>query len=1655
MAYNKLQALRDNCAAIEVVFNNGHKGFNGEDMDTLRKYSGFGGIKEVMFWQDYKTIKDVDRDVRNLGVDMAHMLSRLYYTVLEAVGRDEDKAYDIMSSISASVLNAFYTPAEVVDAVKGALKHTFGVFGIEAASFLEPSAGIGGFLPAAPEGCRTVAFEIDCLTAKILSALHPETEVYNKGFETINNVMEERVAFDVTASNIPFSRFGVHDAVFEKGDAVHKKSLEKIHRYFFVKALEQLEDGGVLAFVTSRGIADTAECDYLRQWLMEKGNLLAAVRLPDNLFMSGSGVEVGSDLIVVQRDTKKAWMTTSERQFTETKDKCLTVDGRSEMVHNVNTLLSQTRHAVFTHRRLDTNQYGKMVCLYYWRDGMDKLQYELENRLSRDMERNFIQSAWEYGHDEERKQREREKAEANAEALRRGREAHARKVEEMRPYYEEMMKTFNTLQSNERRDKREYPFERESLNDKYDEIVKKFGTLHQCESIIKNYSEYQLALSLERKEGKQWVKADVFDHPTAFHVVSGGEIATPMEALAMSLNEYGKVNMSYMEKLTGMSEEDVYAGLKNEIYLYPSKVTFGTPFPEWMHKSVVLNGNMYEKREELISYLASGGFSDFEREALKDTEAAIVAATPAHVEFDEIDIQMGARWLPDSYYGKFMQWLFQCQPAKIEYVPSADMYSVSWPSDYYACLGWTSGPYATDGYTGFKNFQFALEDKCPEIKMKKRIQNDDGTVTEVKVRDEAAIRRVQEKITLIRDKFDEWIHSPLMSDDDRRKIADIYNRMMNGSIRANFDGSMQTFPGLDFESLGIADLYQCQKDFIWMVKQLGFGIGWYEVGVGKTLMMICGSYEMHRLGLCHKPLIIGLKANIGQIAETYRKAYPNARILYPGKNDFTAVKRKQLFEQIANNDWDCVIMTHDQFKRIPQNSEVMKDIFRSELKDLEEATRLANESGDLNRDVMRGLEERKKSLINQLAKIEEKLQKQEQDVLDFQALGFDMIFVDEYHKWKNLGFTTHYKRVAGLGKTDGNDMTWQMLAAIRTIQKRTGKDGGAVFLSGTVVVNALTELYVAFKYLIPKKLAAMKMHCFDAWAANFAKKSIDYDLNLHAEIQQKERFRSYLNIPELSAMLRQITDFRTAEMVNIDRPKANVIEDFADPTEEQQILLDRLKQFATTGNWDCMEPVEKECPKNADTASGLIATNLARDISLDARLLGNNLFNDDPMNKVSRCAANVARYYKKFDAHKGTQFVFCDVSKMKDDGSWSLYADLLDKLVYKHGIPEKEIAIIHDYESEKSRLQLFDDLNAGRVRVVIGTTEKLGTGVNAQRRAVAVHHLDIPWRPADLEQRNGRAVRTGNEVKLWGNNTVDIIIYGTNRTLDAYKFKLLQNKAFFIKQINSGSIGSRHFDEDTMTEDSGIPYAELVAQLSGNQDLLVKAKLDGKIAQLESSKRNHKIAVIKAENKIKENNTDIEKLQKVIALQKKDLAYMEGYLSKHKEETGLNIIGSKDGSVEEVARQLRKYKTEVHVAPGLVVGHIYGLEIRMTSVLSASGNELESNCFQVVGPSGIKYSVQRYGSLGVSLEENYHAFDNLLTAIQTRIADNETGIRVREADNKVCKVTLDTPWSHEAEYERLLAEQKEVSARVQADLDAKEEAKQLAAAKAKAEAESK
>ena len=674
---------------------------------------------------------------------------------------------------------------------------------------------------------------------------------------------------------------------------------------------------------------------------------------------------------------------------------------------------------------------------------------------------------------------------------------------------------------------------------------------------------------------------------------------------------------------------------------------------------------------------------------------------------------MGERWVDTKLYADFASDLFGVG-ADVMYFDVNDTYLIRLQG--YSPVAYNT--YSVRNYNGEDLFVHALHDTVPEIT---REEYRDGS--KVRVPDEEAMQEAAAKIQEIRERFNQWLdNEPL---EVRDELVRTYNERFNCYVRPHYDGSAQTFPGLSFEQFPYKELYPSQKDAIWMIKQNGGGICWHEVGTGKTMIMCVAAYEMKRLGLVQKPLIIGLKANVHEIADTFRKAYPTAKVLYPGKEDFTPANRKEVFSKIKNNNWDCIILTHDQFSKIPQSEETMYDIFSEELADVEHSLEVLEQSTMRYRSgrMQKGLETRKQNLKAKLAELQMKIDRRKDDTVDFRSMGIDHIFVDECHCYKNLMFQTRHTRVAGIGNAQGSQRAMNLLFAIRDIQRRTGKDLGATFLSGTVVVNALTELYVMFKYLRPRELKRQQVSCFDAWAAIFTKKAADYELNVTGTIKRKERFRTYIKVPELAMFLREITDYRTADMINLDVPDKNVRFLSHAPTIQQEEIIGRLVAFAHSGQWEDLG-LDIPQPDNLDKAKMLVATNVARKMSLDMRLLGDK-FTDDPNNKASICARTIYDYYVRSTANRGTQFVFSDLSTYKPN-EWNIYSDIKDKLVAM-GIPTDEIQFIQCAKTERARKKLFADMNSGRVRVLFGSTSMLGTGVNAQERAVAVHHLEIPW----------------------------------------------------------------------------------------------------------------------------------------------------------------------------------------------------------------------------------------------------------------------------------------------------------------------------------------
>ena len=1769
MTYHKKEALQANLDAVRTLLalENTRRAPSESDRATLRRYNGFGGLKCVLLPAEAPA--DIDRwprDERNL-----FPLVRELREIINQ-GASGSDATRLWNGIKSSVLTSFYTDERIVGTIAAGL----GMSGLPLRRMLDPSAGMGVFSRALTgEQTDVVSFEKDLVTGRILRLLtadNPRQTVRIEGFEEIE--AREAGRFDLVASNIPFGNFAIYDRAYSKGkDAAKREATRAIHNYFFVKGLDCLREGGLLAFITSRGVADSPTNAPIREHLMEHSRLVSALRLPDGMFSENAGTEVGSDLLILQKETGKGVQNELEQLFTQS----VSIESGGESFTE-NALFAEGNHAVATTYRIGTDAYGKPAPVYIHTGGIEGIARDLEARISADMAARFDQKIYRSGlseaveleastlapegvpvltlhrqyeapvptnsqpdmeppremngqtvyfdeehhpvTDRERQAEaetslfapeaytdwQRDVARVNREiaekpqrrsrsaagstprrtARRTGKATPSDKhqlsfldllskseapppapVPEVRrtfdvsprPFlsqpdshlrdgsivvqggqigylsnlnlsptfhpmdlplsrisrlkaYVEIRESYHRLYDYEANNHLADPEEREKLNRLYDDFVRRWGHLNLKANadLLKMDATGAEMLFLERSEGGRYIKADIFDHPTAF-ALTESVAADPSEALCASLNKFGTVELPYMTSLLpDMEESDILAALEGRIFFNPLADAYEIA-------DRFISGNVIEKAERIDAWLLDHPG----HEAAAQSLAALRAAIPTPIPFADLDFNLGERWIPAKVYARFASDLFGTDVC-VSYLPEMDEYILSCDQKNQAI--WHT--YAVQGefkrYDGLHLLKHALHNTVPDITKSKEITDPKtGEKATIKVRDGRTIQMADTKIEEIRQAFVSWLgRTP---ETFKQQLADRYNRLFNCFVRPDFDGSHQTFPGLDLKGLSFPDLYPSQKDAVWMLKTNGGGICDHEVGGGKTVIMCTAAYEMKRLGLANKPMIIGLKANVFDIADTFRKAYPNARILYPGKEDFTVKNRARIFSDIKNNDWDCVILTHDQFGAIPQSAEIQEAIMQKELDSVQENLDVLRKQGrEISRSALKGLEQRKLALTAKLRDIRDTIAERKDDVVDFKMMGIDHLFVDESHQFKNLMFNTRHDRVSGLGNPNGSQRALNLLFAIRTIQERTGKDLGATFLSGTTISNSLTELYLLFKYLRPRALEKQGIGSFDAWAAVFAKKSGDYEFSVTNEIIRKERFRTFIKLPELSAFYGEICDFRTAKDIGIDRPEKREILHHIPPTPEQEAFIGKLMEFAKTGDATILDRAplsEKE-----EKAKMLIATDLARKMSLDMRMIDPMKYADHIDNKASHCAKLLSEYYRKYDEQKGTQFVFSDLGTYKP-GEWNVYSEIKRKLVEDYGIPSSEIRFIQECKNEKAKKAMVEAVNRGDIRIVFGSTSMLGTGVNAQQRAVAVHHLDIAWRPSDLEQRNGRAVRKGNEVaKQFAGNKVDVIIYAVERSLDSYKFNLLHNKQLFINQLKTNTLGSRSIDEGSMDEDSGMNFSEYVAVLSGNTDLLEKAKLEKKIVTLESERKGF----------LKERDTAAAKLEEIkgsiafhsdkIREARADRAHFESQLQRDADGVPVNklsVKGVPDGAdVKVLAARLQeiaeKARTEGEYNK---IGEIYGFPVMVKTESTAKDLfDCSVNRFFVQGRSGILYTYNN-GRLAADPKLACQNFLNALERIPRVIETHERELAKTKEQIPVFEAAASGVWRKEDELRTL------------------------------------
>ena len=1165
---------------------------------------------------------------------------------------------------------------------------------------------------------------------------------------------------------------------------------------------------------------------------------------------------------------------------------------------------------------------------------------------------------------------------------------------------------------------------RESLNVYYDAFFIRFGNLNAKQNVkfILMDASGRDMLSLERVENGHFTKSDIFDHPVSFSLDEVSHVDSPEEALTASLNKFGRIDLPYMTELSDMPELELTEALKGRIYYNP--LIDGYEIADRF-----IAGNVIEKAERIEEWLKENPDHAIVRESLE----ALKASIPEPIAFEDLDFNFGERWIPTGVYSAYMSHLFNTQ-VSIVYSDSMDEYSAKCSMKTMAI----TDEYMVKGYyrhyDGMSLLKHALHNTCPDM-MKSIGEDEHGN--DIKVRDSEGIQLANAKIDEIRNGFTEWLEE--QSDSFKERLTTMYNRKFNCFVRPKYDGSHQTFPGLDLKALGgkygVKSVYPSQKDCVWMLLQNGGGICDHAVGTGKTLIMCMAAHEMKRLGMAHKPMIIGLKANVAEIAATYQTAYPHARILYASEKDFSTKNRVSFFNNIKNNDYDCVIMSHDQFGKIPQSPELQRQILQAELDTVEENLEVIRTQGkDVSRGMLKGLEKRKQNLEVKLQKIAYSIEQRTDDVVDFRMMGIDHLFVDESHQFKNLMFNTRHDRVAGLGNSEGSQKALNMLFAIRTIQERTGRDLGATFLSGTTISNSLTELYLLFKYLRPKELERQDIRCFDAWAAIFAKKTTDFEFNVTNNIVQKERFRYFIKVPELAAFYNEITDYRTAEAVGVDRPQKNEILHNIPPTPEQEDFIQKLMEFAKTGDATILGRLPLS--ETEEKAKMLIATDYARKMALDMRMIDPTC-EDHPDNKASHCAKMIADYYKRYDNHKGTQFVFSDLGTYRP-GEWNVYSEIKRKLIEDYGIPSSEIRFIQECKNERARKAVIAAMNEGSVRVLFGSTSMLGTGVNAQKRCVAIHHLDTPWRPSDLAQRDGRGVRAGNEIaKLYADNKVDVIIYAVEKSLDSYKFNLLHCKQTFISQLKSGALGARTIDEGAMDEKSGMNFSEYMAILSGNTDLLDKAKLEKKIASLEGERKSFNKGKRDSETKLQSKTSELGNNKASLKGMTEDYGKFMGKAKKDKDGNILNLItldGVESTNLEVIGKHLQML-AEKETTGGQYkrIGEIYGFPVKIVSETSfENGLPFVDNRFFVEGNYKYQYN---YGHIAKS--DPIAAANNFLNALQkipSYIEQYDSRCKALEKEIPQLEEIAGKTWKKEEELKGLKAELAALDRKIQLEL---------------------
>ena len=1667
-SFNQSKKYDDNIAAIEVVIDalKNKRKVTPAEKEILSKYVGFGGLKDILYSPDNesswtKTNSRYREQVRKI-IELSKEVDSL-------TGKDTT-----LSDIRGSILNAHYTSSTVIRAMYDGLTK----LGFKGGRVLEPSAGIGNFISYMPKHIQknssVTAVELDNLTGNILRLIHDEADTRISG---IQDVAMPDNSQDLVISNIPFGNYRIYDKAF-KGEK--EKFLNRIHNYFFIKALDKAREGGIVALVTSKGVLDSPGNQDVREYINSHANFLGAVRLPNTTFKNVANTEVVTDIIFLQKNTQSK--TNNEDFISIEKVEAVHKDGEIQEV-GINNYFSK-----HPNNMLGEIEAGGLYSRddYTLKDNgtSENLNKIIKDLLPKDIFKPVESGAGLQANDITRTILEVKQGNIffNDGKLYRNQEGQAEEIKINEPQaklesYISLRDTLMDLIYSEYIGKSDSEVEslRNDLNKQYDAFTKKYGKLEKSlPKIARQDADGYNVLSLEN-EGK---KADIFSKRTIAPISTNNRAENIDEAIIMSLYENASIDIERIAELLNLPLDETIALSKGKLFQEPVKGQFVT-------REEYLSGNVKKKLKEAKQAVDSG-YIEFTNN-VTELEKVIPADIPAvHIE-----ARMGSRWIPAEIYSQFAKELLNSDSASVTYSKSTDTYYDSGKVNTVEA----TNKYGTGRVNGMDIIIKALMISPPKVYDTHRENGKDVRVLNVQETSKA-----NEKYEDVRNTFEDWVYRDLSR---RELLSGIYNERYNTTVKRTYNGDHLNVPGIN----GV-NLRPHQKDAVWMLLQNNGGIIDHLVGAGKTFVMIAAAQEMRRTGIAKKPMITALKSTSPQIVKSYRSAYPMAKILAPTEKDFQKENRRKLFSKIANNEWDCIIMSHENYGKIPHELDIQRKFVQDEIDEVE-SERVQMEIDGASKQAIKGLETRIKNLEARLEKLAD-LDKD--NSITFQQMGIDHIIVDESQQFKNLSYVTKQRGVAGLGKPEGSKRAFNLFMGIRYLQEKYNADKGTTFLSGTPISNSMVEMYTLLKYLRPSKLQELNMTSFDAWATTFAVPTTDIEFTVTGDFKQKTRFREFINVPELSLMYTEIADIRTDDNLKLDKPKmkgGGYTVETIQMNDEQIEFGQALMEFARTKDGTVIGrgPLgEKE-----KTAAMLIATNLSSKMAIDMRLIDPS-YSYDPNGKIAKTVENVYRIYNETNDFLGTQLIFSDLGTpkntksksgllrdyMEDElganidtlneifgdpnvagfrfpsiktvtnkivevlemseaevadmiqeaensvGGFNVYDEVKLRLIEK-GIPENQIVFIHDYNTQKQKEKLFEQVNKGQIRIILGSTQKLGTGVNVQERASAIHHIDVPWTPAAMEQRNGRVIRQGNRAaKKYLNNEVPVYAYATERTLDAYKYQLLQTKQHFLNQVKSGSIDDRVVKESDADSESGVSYAELVAMLSGNQDILLKSKLEGQLDKLKRAKRNFEGELYEAIDKRDNLISKVPSIQSNIELTRQNIDSLTNNIKLDKD--GKLIIESING--EKIKKPAKDKKTVERIDYGKKAIDIINKNTSFTTnSLNLGGYEIEYSASSLledqkvitnlVADNGVRYTVGFSFTPGIFLNNLQKTIEGIPSILEKQEATLEKNLKDTKAYDEI--INRGHHWEKQSEYDRGTQELKEVLDRLK-ETEVKEEA---------------